>query len=124
MSQLSIKTSNVNERIGGLSGGNQQKALIARWLAPGVKVLFLDEPSRGVDIGARQEIHAAIRQLADDGIGAIVISSDVEELAVLCDRVVVLCEGTVTGEIVGDEITEQRIIELSYAHIDSQGEEK
>ena len=122
--QLSIKTSNVNERIGGLSGGNQQKALIARWLAPGVKVLFLDEPSRGVDIGARQEIHAAIRQLADDGIGAIVISSDVEELAVLCDRVVVLCEGTVTGEIVGDEITEQRIIELSYAHIDSQGEEK
>jgi ABC-type sugar transport system ATPase subunit len=87
-----------------------------------MKVLFLDEPSRGVDIGARQEIHSAIRQLADDGIGTIVISSDVEELAVLCDRVVVLCEGVVTGEIVGDDITEQRIIELSYSHIDTQGE--
>ena len=120
--QLSIKTSSINERIGGLSGGNQQKALLARWLTPGIKVLFLDEPSRGVDIGARQEIHAAIRQLADDGIGAIVISSDVEELAVLCDRVVVLCEGVVSGEIVGDDITEQKIIELSYAHIDTQGE--
>lgn len=120
--QLSIKTPSPNERIGGLSGGNQQKALLARWLTPGMKVLFLDEPSRGVDIGARQEIHNAIRQLADDGIGTIVISSDVEELAVLCDRVVVLCEGVVTGEIVGDDITEQKIIELSYSHLDNQGD--
>ena len=122
INQLSIKTPGPNERIGGLSGGNQQKALIARWLTPQVKVLFLDEPSRGVDIGARQEIHAAIRQLADDGVGTIVISSDVEELAVLCDRIVVLCEGEVTGEIVGDDITEQKIIELSYSHLENQGE--
>jgi len=122
ITQLSIKTPGPGARIGGLSGGNQQKALLARWLTPDIKVLFLDEPSRGVDIGARQEIHSAIRKLADDGIGAIVISSDVEELAVLCDRIVVLCEGVVSGELVGDDITEQRIIELSYSHIDNQGD--
>ncbi|KJC64846.1 sugar ABC transporter ATP-binding protein [Agreia bicolorata] len=120
--QLQIKTQNINEPIGGLSGGNQQKALIARWLTPGIQVLFLDEPSRGVDIGARQEIHQAIRDLADRGVGAIVISSDVEELAALCDRVVVMCEGLVSGEVSGDEVTEQNIIELSYAHLQTQGE--
>jgi ABC-type sugar transport system ATPase subunit len=112
--ELKIKTAGVSARIGGLSGGNQQKAVIARWLNDATKLLILDEPSRGVDIGAREEIHAAIRRLADSGVGIIVISSDSEELAVLADRVVVLREGRVTGELVGDAITESRIIELSY----------
>jgi ABC-type sugar transport system ATPase subunit len=121
--QLRIKTPSSSQPIGGLSGGNQQKALIARWLTPDVKVLFLDEPSRGVDVGARHEIHEAIRALAADGVGTIVISSDIEELALLCDRIVVMCEGVVTGEVEGDEITEKRIIELSYAHVQTpQGE--
>ncbi|MCX7521011.1 sugar ABC transporter ATP-binding protein [Microbacterium sp. STN6] len=114
---LSIKTTGPSQAVGRLSGGNQQKALIARWLIPGIKVVFFDEPSRGVDIGARQEIHQAIRDLAERGIGTIVISSDVEELAMLCDRVVVLREGEVSGEAVGDEITEQAIIQLSYAPV-------
>jgi len=114
---LSIKTSGPAQTVGRLSGGNQQKALIARWLMPGIKVVFFDEPSRGVDIGARQEIHQAIRDLAERGVGTIVISSDVEELAMLCDRVVVLREGEVSGEVVGDEITEQAIIQLSYAPV-------
>lgn len=114
--QLQIKTQGPGQPIGRLSGGNQQKALIGRWLNPAVKVIFLDEPSRGVDVGARHEIHEAVRALADQGVGAIVISSDVEELAQVCDRVVVLCEGRVSGELIGDEITEQRIIELSYDH--------
>jgi ABC-type sugar transport system ATPase subunit len=121
--QLSIKTSSIHQPIGALSGGNQQKALIARWLTPSVKVLFFDEPSRGVDIGARQEIHQAIRDLADRGVGAIVISSDVEELAVLCDRVVVMREGEVSGELRGTDVTERNIIELSYAPVEElQGE--
>jgi ABC-type sugar transport system ATPase subunit len=81
---------------------------------PGIKVIFFDEPSRGVDIGARQEIHAAIRDLADRGVGTVVISSDVEELALLCDRVVVLREGLVSGVLIGDKVTEANIIELSY----------
>lgn len=121
--QLSVKTANINQPIGRLSGGNQQKALIARWLTPGIKVLFFDEPSRGVDIGARQEIHQAIRDLADRGVGTVVISSDVEELAVLCDRVIVMREGEISGQLSGDALAEKNIIELSYAPAEeTQGE--
>ena len=112
--ELSIKTPGSGTRIAALSGGNQQKAMIARWLRPGTKILILDEPSRGVDIGAREEIHEAIRDLARKGVGVVVISSDVEELAILAERVVVMREGRVVGQLVGDEITEARVIEMSY----------
>ncbi|MCB1501077.1 MAG: sugar ABC transporter ATP-binding protein [Bauldia sp.] len=122
MKQLAVKAPGAGAKISGLSGGNQQKTMIARWLRPGTKVLILDEPSRGVDVGAREEIHGAIRDLARNGVGIIVISSDVEELAILADRVVVLREGHVTGELVGDEISEARIIELSYMHGSEIGE--
>jgi ribose transport system ATP-binding protein len=112
--ELGVKTPSSSTKVATLSGGNQQKALIARWLRPDTKVLILDEPSRGVDIGAREEIHEAIRKLARSGVGVIVISSDVEELAVLADRIVVMREGRVVGELLGDEITEARIVEMSY----------
>lgn len=112
--QLSIKTPGIASKIIELSGGNQQKAMIARWLGPNIRLLILDEPSRGVDIGAREEIHDVIRELASKGVGIIVISSDVEELAILADRVVVLHEGRVAGELTGSEITEARIIAFSY----------
>ena len=112
--QLTIKTPSIASRIAELSGGNQQKAMIARWLGPNIRLLILDEPSRGVDIGAREEIHDVIRELAAKGVGIIVISSDVEELAILADRVVVLHEGKVAGELVGKDIKEARIIALSY----------
>jgi ribose transport system ATP-binding protein len=111
---LGVKTPSPSTKVASLSGGNQQKALIARWLRPDTKLLILDEPSRGVDIGAREEIHDAIRKLARSGVGVIVISSDVEELAVLTDRIVVMREGHVVGELSGDEITEARIVEMSY----------
>jgi len=112
--QLGIKTPGIANKIIELSGGNQQKAMIARWLGPNIRLLILDEPSRGVDIGAREEIHDVIRELAAKGVGIIVISSDVEELAILADRVVVLHEGKVAGELTGNDITEARIIALSY----------
>ncbi|MFC3225648.1 sugar ABC transporter ATP-binding protein [Marinibaculum pumilum] len=112
--ELGIKTPSAAAKIGGLSGGNQQKALIARWLPAGLKLLILDEPSRGVDVGAREEIHAAIRALARSGVGVLVISSDVEELVLLADRVLVMREGRITGELTGAGITEAAIIELSY----------
>jgi ribose transport system ATP-binding protein len=112
--ELGIKTPSSSTMIANLSGGNQQKAMIARWLRPGTRILILDEPSRGVDIGAREEIHDAIRELVRTGVGVIVISSDVEELAMLADRVVVMREGEVAGELVGDDITEARIVEMSY----------
>jgi ABC-type sugar transport system ATPase subunit len=123
VAHLGIKTPGVTAKIAGLSGGNQQKALIARWLNAGTKLLILDEPSRGVDVGAREEIHDAIRALARSGVGILVISSDVEELTLLADRVLVMREGRITGELTGADITEARIIELSYqdAH-DDQGE--
>ncbi|MFB2552058.1 sugar ABC transporter ATP-binding protein [Ensifer soli] len=120
--ELQIKTAGPDQRIGGLSGGNQQKAVIGRWLGEDTRLLILDEPSRGVDIGAREEIHAAIRRLARQGIGIIVISSDVEELTVLADRVVVLHEGRVTGELEGAAITESNIIALSYAEHPASGD--
>lgn len=113
--RLGIKTTNVDEPVSSLSGGNQQKVLIARWLTRERKVLVLDELSRGVDIGARAEIHAIIRELARAGTGVIAISSDVEELVALCDRVVVMAEGRVTGELAGAELTEEGIVALSYA---------
>ncbi|HVZ00285.1 MAG TPA: sugar ABC transporter ATP-binding protein [Dongiaceae bacterium] len=112
--RLGIKTPGIDTKIASLSGGNQQKALIARWLSSGVKLLILDEPSRGVDVGAREEIHGTIRALARSGVGIILISSDVEELAILADRVLVMREGRLTGELAGRDITEARIIELSY----------
>jgi len=112
--RLAIKTPGIDAKIASLSGGNQQKALIARWLSSGIRLLILDEPSRGVDVGAREEIHSTIRELARSGVGIILISSDVEELAILADRVLVMREGRITGELTGREITESRIIELSY----------
>jgi ABC-type sugar transport system ATPase subunit len=112
--RLGIKTPGIDIRIASLSGGNQQKALIARWLSTGIRLLILDEPSRGVDVGAREEIHNTIRALARSGVGIILISSDVEELAILADRVLVMREGRLTGELSGHDITEARIIELSY----------
>ena len=112
--ELRIKTLGAQARVANLSGGNQQKALLARWLRPDTKILILDEPSRGVDIGAREEIHDAIRNLAQRGVAVIVISSDVEELTLIAERIVVLREGRVVGELSGEEISEARITEMSY----------
>ncbi|WP_211283977.1 sugar ABC transporter ATP-binding protein [Phycicoccus duodecadis] len=112
--RLDIKTGSVDQPVGTLSGGNQQKVLIARWLTRSQRVLILDELSRGVDIGARGEIHAIIRDLARQGTGVLAISSDNEELVALCDRVVVMSRGRVVGELAGDDLTEDRLTELSY----------
>jgi len=112
---VTVKAKSVGALVGSLSGGNQQKVVIARWLLDKPKVLILDEPSRGVDVGARAEVHRAIRELASTGTAVLVISSDNEELVALCDRVIVLAEGQVTGELVGEQITEERLVSLSFA---------
>ena len=98
-----------------MSGGNQQKIVIGRWLLRLPKVLILDEPTRGVDIGARREIHRLIRELADKGMAVIVISSEPEELPDLCDRVLVMAEGRIVRELEGAAISRNAIIEASYA---------
>jgi ABC-type sugar transport system ATPase subunit len=116
VTELGVKTGNINAPVSQLSGGNQQKVVIGKWLEQAIRLLILDEPTRGVDIGARTEIHHLIRDMATGGTGVLVISSDFEELPGLCDRVIVMAEGYVTGELVGSEITRDAILQLSYAH--------
>ena len=118
--RLLVKTPSTAIPVGRLSGGNQQKVAIAKWLARTLKILILDEPSRGVDVGARAEIHRIIRELAANGLSTIVISSDAEELPGLCDRVLVMCEGAVVGELTGQGITREAILHASYAHPELQ----
>ena len=90
------------------------KVVIGKWLTRNPKVLILDEPSRGVDIGARTEIHKVIRGLAQQGSAVIVISSDDDELPELCDRIVVMVEGRVAGELNGEDIRKENILQLNY----------
>ena len=113
---VTVKAKDVRQLVGALSGGNQQKVAIARWLIDKPRVLILDEPSRGVDVGARAEVHRLVRELAAQGTAVLAISSDNEELVALCDRVVVMAEGTITGELTGDDITIDHILSLSFAH--------
>jgi len=119
---LAIKTTSAETPVGRLSGGNQQKIVIARWLASKPKVLILDEPTRGVDVGARAEIHRLIRNLSAEGMAVLVISSEPEELPDMCDRALVMAEGRIVGELAGEELTRQRIITASYAGISERRE--
>jgi ABC-type sugar transport system ATPase subunit len=96
-----------------MSGGNQQKVLVARWARTSRRVIIMDEPTRGVDVGAKAEIYRIMRGLADKGLAVLMISSETSEVIGLADRVVVMREGVITGELRGDHIEEQRIIELA-----------
>lgn len=95
-----------------LSGGNQQKILLARWLAHGTSVLLLDEPTRGVDVGARAEIYALIRRLADEGVGVVLVSSEIEEVLGLADRVLVIADGAVIKSTPSTQIDEHGVLDL------------
>jgi len=110
---LSIRTAGVEAPISSLSGGNQQKCVIARWLRTEPKLLLLDEPTRGVDVGAKVEIYRIIDRLCQDGLGIIVTSSELPELLTLCDRILVLCEGRLTGAFSREEFSEQAIMEAA-----------
>lgn len=112
--EVGVNTEDMKMLIGSLSGGNQQKVVIARWLAQKPKLLILDEPSRGVDVGARAEIHRVIRELAANGTAVVAISSDSEELVDLCDRVIVMNEGKISEELIGPRITLENIVSMSF----------
>lgn len=111
--QLRVKTAGTEAPVLSLSGGNQQKCIIARWLETHPKVLLLDDPTRGVDVGAKAEIYGVIDQLCRHGLGIIVTSSELPELITLCDRILVLCEGRLTGEFSRGAFTEQAIMEAA-----------
>jgi len=110
---LSVKTPGTAAAITSLSGGNQQKAIIGRWLLTKPKVLLLDDPTRGVDVGAKAELYRLMDRLCRDGLGIVVTSSELPELLTVCDRILVLCEGRLTGEFSRAEATEQRIMEAA-----------
>ena len=103
----------VEQPVTNLSGGNQQKVVLGRWLMTHPKVLILDEPTRGVDIGAKADVHAQIRELANQGVAVILVSSDLLELIALCDRVGVMRKGQLAGTILREELSEQSLMELA-----------
>ncbi|MCW5257665.1 sugar ABC transporter ATP-binding protein [Verminephrobacter aporrectodeae subsp. tuberculatae] len=111
--RLRIRSDGVAAKVANLSGGNQQKVAIAKLLATKPSVLLMDEPTRGVDVGAKSEIHHILRGLADQGVGVIVISSELPEVIGLCDRALVIHEGRVAGELAANEMTEERLLRLA-----------
>jgi D-xylose transport system ATP-binding protein len=114
--ELKIKTTSVFTIAGTLSGGNQQKVVLAKWLLTNPRVLFLDEPTRGIDVGAKQEIYAQIQRLAEKGLAIILVSSELPEVLGLSDRVIVLHEGRVTGEFTRAEATPEAVMSCATGH--------
>ncbi|MGW3114800.1 sugar ABC transporter ATP-binding protein [Streptomyces sp. NPDC001091] len=110
--ELSLRPDNPSVPVRTLSGGNQQKAVLARWLLRGCRVLLLDEPTRGVDVGARAELYAVVRRLADEGLAVLLVSSEVPEVLGLADRVLVLREGRVVHEAPARDLDEHRVLDL------------
>jgi D-xylose transport system ATP-binding protein len=108
--ELKIKTPSIEQKAGALSGGNQQKVVLGKWLMTMPKVLILDEPTRGIDVGAKVEIYNIINELVDKGVAVIVISSDLPEVLGICDRILVMHEGRFTGDLSAKEATQEKIM--------------
>jgi len=113
ITKLSIKTPSMKTLIQSLSGGNQQKVIVSRWLANDPDVFIMDEPTRGIDVGAKYEIYSIIGDLAKQGKSIIMISSEMAELMGVADRIMVMCDGKVTGFVEGDDMNEETIMELA-----------
>lgn len=113
IARLRIRTPSGDEIVGNLSGGNQQKVVLARWLATSPKVLLLDEPTRGIDVGAKSEIYGIIDELAHQGVAVIVVSSELPEVLGISDRIYIMAKGRITGELPRAEATEERILALA-----------
>ena len=112
---ISIKTAGRDALIKNLSGGNQQKVIVARWLATKTRMLILDEPTRGIDVNAKGEIHDLIRQMADEGVAAIVISSEMEEVLQLADRIMVMHNGAISGWVDNpSEVTQEDVLKMAF----------
>lgn len=111
--RLRVKTPSANQTVGLLSGGNQQKVVYGKWLARGPKLLILDEPTRGVDVGAKAEIYSLVDELAGQGVAVWMITSDMEELLGMSDRVLVMHEGRIAGELTKDKLTEEAVMRLA-----------
>jgi len=111
--RLQIKLSRKTDLITSLSGGNQQKVVLAKWLSTDPKVLILDNPTQGVDVGAKEDIYDIILNLADEGVAIIVLSSEAQEVIRVCDRALVMYHGAIRGEVAGDTMNEHDIMRLA-----------
>jgi ribose transport system ATP-binding protein len=111
--ELRIKTPDGEESVENLSGGNRQKVILARWLSAKSRVLIFDEPTAGIDVGAKVEIYSLMKKLVQEGVGVIMISSDLAEILGMCDRIIVMHDGRITGELSRDEATQEKIIALA-----------
>jgi ABC-type sugar transport system ATPase subunit len=110
---LDVRTDSMFKAAGMLSGGNQQKVIIAKWLHKGFDVLILDEPTKGIDVNAKSEIYKLLQHLTSQGKALIMVSSDTPEVISLCDRVMVVRKGKITGEFSGSDITEENVIKAA-----------
>ncbi len=108
--RLAIRCNSPAQNVSNLSGGNQQKVALAKWLLAGARVLVLDEPTRGVDVGARQEIYRIIRELAAEGVAIVIVSSDLPEVLTICERVIIMHEGRVTGTLAASDLSEEKVM--------------
>lgn len=115
VTRLQVKTPSLDQEVGKLSGGNQQKVVLARWLARKPKVLILDEPTRGIDVGAKAEIYNLISEMAEQGMGVIFISSELLEVLGVSDRVIVMQNGQIRGEMPADQATEETVLRMAMA---------
>lgn len=121
--EMVIKTPDLNQLVGNLSGGNQQKVILGKWLAANAELIIFDEPTRGIDVGAKYEIYKLINKLVESGKAVLLISSEMEELMGMSDRIVVLAEGKMTGMLEKEEFSQKRIMEFASAVHDSSEKE-
>lgn len=115
--EFQVKTATAGSLPGELSGGNQQKLLLARWMGAETSVLLLDEPTRGIDVGTKSEVYRLVSAAADAGAAVLLVSSEMPELLMLSDRVVVLCAGRMTGELKGERMTQTEILRLATTEV-------
>ncbi len=115
--KLNVKAPSVEVKTENLSGGNQQKVVLAKWLSLDPRVLIFDEPTRGIDVGAKAEIYDLMRQLAKSGVAILMISSDMEEVLNISDRVAVMHEGRLTGILERNECTEENVMRLAVGAV-------
>ena len=117
--EMSIRVADPENPISSLSGGNQQKVVVAKGLLTNPKVLMLDEPTRGIDVGAKHEVFEIMENLAADGYGILFISSELKEIIAMSDRILVMAKGKITGEFTGKEATQAKLVNASVAGIRS-----
>lgn len=111
VNELSVKTDSIDKIINLLSGGNQQKIVISKWLRSDMKILLLDEPTAGVDIGAKKELIATVRKFTDEGNAAIFVSSELQEMLSICDRIYILKRGEIIQELKHDDIQSEEVLQ-------------